>query len=96
MAASTDDEVRRAAEAVNAADALVVTAGAGMGVDSGLPDFRGGTRVLAGVSGTLIRINPREEDVPGGQIGLSLGAAEGIQRICACAERLAGRSNPRA
>ncbi len=34
-------EVRAAAAALRAADALVVTAGAGMGVDSGLPDFRG-------------------------------------------------------
>lgn len=33
--------VRRAAEVVAHADAVVVTAGAGMGVDSGLPDFRG-------------------------------------------------------
>ncbi len=33
--------VTRAAQAVAAADALLVTAGAGMGVDSGLPDFRG-------------------------------------------------------
>src|SRR5438105_14278934 len=33
--------VRRAAEAVAAAEALVIAAGAGMGVDSGLPDFRG-------------------------------------------------------
>lgn len=31
-----------AAEAITAADALLFTAGAGMGVDSGLPDFRGG------------------------------------------------------
>jgi NAD-dependent SIR2 family protein deacetylase len=31
----------RAAEALRDADALLVTAGAGMGVDSGLPDFRG-------------------------------------------------------
>jgi NAD-dependent SIR2 family protein deacetylase len=31
----------KAAEALRAADALLVTAGAGMGVDSGLPDFRG-------------------------------------------------------
>jgi len=31
----------RAAEAVRRAGALVITAGAGMGVDSGLPDFRG-------------------------------------------------------
>lgn len=30
-----------AAEAVRQADALLITAGAGMGVDSGLPDFRG-------------------------------------------------------
>jgi len=34
-------DVRAAAAAIGAADALVVTAGAGMGVDSGLPDFRG-------------------------------------------------------
>jgi len=33
--------IRAAAEAVIQADALLVTAGAGMGVDSGLPDFRG-------------------------------------------------------
>jgi NAD-dependent SIR2 family protein deacetylase len=39
--ASTDEKVRLAAEAIKAADALLVTAGAGMGVDSGLPDFRG-------------------------------------------------------
>jgi len=31
----------RAAEAVACAEALVITAGAGLGVDSGLPDFRG-------------------------------------------------------
>jgi NAD-dependent SIR2 family protein deacetylase len=31
----------RAAEAIRTADFLVITAGAGMGVDSGLPDFRG-------------------------------------------------------
>jgi len=32
---------QRAAAAIAAADALLITAGAGMGVDSGLPDFRG-------------------------------------------------------
>ncbi|MFY0537735.1 hypothetical protein [Nannocystis pusilla] len=31
----------RAAAAVRSADALMICAGAGMGVDSGLPDFRG-------------------------------------------------------
>ena len=33
--------VARAAEAVEHADTLLISAGAGMGVDSGLPDFRG-------------------------------------------------------
>ena len=32
---------RRCAEAIAGADGLLITAGAGMGVDSGLPDFRG-------------------------------------------------------
>jgi NAD-dependent SIR2 family protein deacetylase len=36
-----DREIDRAAEALGQADALIVGAGAGMGVDSGLPDFRG-------------------------------------------------------
>jgi NAD-dependent SIR2 family protein deacetylase len=35
------DAIERAAEAITSATALLVTAGAGMGVDSGLPDFRG-------------------------------------------------------
>jgi NAD-dependent SIR2 family protein deacetylase len=34
-------DVERAAEAIAAAPAFLFTAGAGMGVDSGLPDFRG-------------------------------------------------------
>ena len=34
-------DLRRAAEAIHGAKALVFTSGAGMGVDSGLPDFRG-------------------------------------------------------
>jgi NAD-dependent SIR2 family protein deacetylase len=38
---SLDEQLRRAAQAIRAADALLITAGAGMGVDSGLPDFRG-------------------------------------------------------
>jgi NAD-dependent SIR2 family protein deacetylase len=35
------DDLQRAAELIQQADALIVAAGAGMGVDSGLPDFRG-------------------------------------------------------
>jgi NAD-dependent SIR2 family protein deacetylase len=37
----TDHEINRAADAIAKADALLIGAGAGMGVDSGLPDFRG-------------------------------------------------------
>jgi NAD-dependent SIR2 family protein deacetylase len=36
-----DDAVMAAARAIRDADALLIGAGAGMGVDSGLPDFRG-------------------------------------------------------
>jgi NAD-dependent SIR2 family protein deacetylase len=35
------EQIERAARAVASAEALLITAGAGMGVDSGLPDFRG-------------------------------------------------------
>ena len=36
-----DHALDRAAAAIAAADAILIGAGAGMGVDSGLPDFRG-------------------------------------------------------
>ncbi|MDF1853383.1 MAG: hypothetical protein P1U85_21275 [Verrucomicrobiales bacterium] len=36
-----ESELKSAAEILAEADALLITAGAGMGVDSGLPDFRG-------------------------------------------------------
>jgi NAD-dependent SIR2 family protein deacetylase len=36
-----EDQLLRGAEAIGNADALIIAAGAGMGVDSGLPDFRG-------------------------------------------------------
>lgn len=36
-----NDLIVRAADAIRSSTALLVTAGAGMGVDSGLPDFRG-------------------------------------------------------
>jgi len=36
-----EEQCERAAKAIRNADALIITAGAGMGVDSGLPDFRG-------------------------------------------------------
>ena len=39
--AAVDEAVKKAAIAIAEANALFITAGAGMGVDSGLPDFRG-------------------------------------------------------
>lgn len=39
--ATLDATISQAATWVREADALIITAGAGMGVDSGLPDFRG-------------------------------------------------------
>ncbi|SPA56686.1 SIR2 family NAD-dependent protein deacylase [Cupriavidus taiwanensis] len=37
----SDEAIRQAADWIRDADGLLITAGAGMGVDSGLPDFRG-------------------------------------------------------
>ncbi len=37
----TEDKIIKAVELIRQADGLLITAGAGMGVDSGLPDFRG-------------------------------------------------------
>lgn len=36
-----ESSIRRATELISDADSLVITAGAGISVDSGLPDFRG-------------------------------------------------------
>src|SRR5689334_23307687 len=36
-----DEAIARASEAVRGATAILIACGAGMGVDSGLPDFRG-------------------------------------------------------
>ena len=40
-AAPTESTFQMAAEWIRTADALLIAAGAGLGVDSGLPDFRG-------------------------------------------------------
>ncbi|CAD6538917.1 SIR2 family NAD-dependent protein deacylase [Paraburkholderia metrosideri] len=41
MSNSQDEKLEQAAALLREADGLLITAGAGMGVDSGLPDFRG-------------------------------------------------------
>ena len=45
---SPEAAIERAARAIREANALLITTGAGMGVDSGLPDFRGRHGVWAG------------------------------------------------
>lgn len=79
-------------QAESSAKLAVVELGAG----SAIPTVRlTSEQLLQRISGTLIRVNPREDDVPSGQFGLPFGAAEGIRRICACAENLAKRGLPR-
>lgn len=54
-----------------------------LGAGTALPTIRyTSERVANRLCGRLIRINPREFNVPPGHIGLSLGAAEGIDRLC--------------
>lgn len=65
-----------------------------LGAGGAIPTVRNTSeRVVQRLDGKLIRINPREDSVPGGNIGLPLGAAEGIQKICDCAASLAEEQN---
>jgi len=41
LSAALEENIQKSAVLIQQADALVIAAGAGMGVDSGLPDFRG-------------------------------------------------------
>lgn len=66
-----------------------------LGAGSAIPTVRHTSeRVLQKITGTLIRINPREHGVPQGQIGLPFGAAKGIRRICDCMETPAEDAPP--
>ena len=69
----------------SSANLAVIELGAGITIPT---VRRTSEQVLERLGGTLIRINPREHDVPSGQIGLPFGADEGIRRICDCAENL--------
>jgi NAD-dependent SIR2 family protein deacetylase len=62
---------------------VVVEVGAG----TALPTVRNlSERVADDFGSTLIRINPRESEVPPGQLGIPLNAAEGIHRVCGLSE----------
>jgi hypothetical protein len=52
------DQLEHAADLISQADALIVAAGAGMGVDSGLPDFR-----MYGYTAELDRLNDANPSV---------------------------------
>jgi NAD-dependent SIR2 family protein deacetylase len=79
-----EQELRRAAEATRSAQALLIAAGAGMGVDSGLPDFRGPegfwkayppfsrTKVQRSVDAALV------SDRPGAGLGVLRAPAESV------------------
>lgn len=54
-----------------------------MGAGKAVPTVRLTSQSLTQrVNGTLIRINPRDYQVPYGHIAIPLGAQEGIERIC--------------
>lgn len=56
-----------------------------LGAGKAIPTVRHTSeRMCQRLGGTLIRINPREGDVPAGHIGLPFGAVEGIQKIMDC------------
>jgi NAD-dependent SIR2 family protein deacetylase len=68
-----------------------------LGAGGAIPTVRyTSERVVRHLAGKLIRINPREENVPSGHIGLPMGAAEGIQKICDSLARLADGQNRKA
>ena len=53
-----------------------------MGAGRAVPTVRlQSERATGNIESTLIRINPRDYEVPYGAIGLPLGAKEGIDRI---------------
>ena len=57
---------------------MVIECGAGTHV----PSVRHFSEQITGhFDATLIRINPREADVPRGQIGIALGASEALSKI---------------
>ncbi len=54
-----------------------------MGAGSAVPTVRMQSEQVARYqNASLIRINPREYDVPENQIGLSMGAKDGVNLIC--------------
>ena len=94
---SDSDVLQLAAQAIGRADALLIAAGAGMGVDSGLPDFRGnegfwkaypplkklGLLFAQAANPYWFHSNPEQR-----QIGIALGALDALARIAGLLEAM--------
>lgn len=75
----------------DAARLVVIELGAG----TAIPTVRHTSESLARrLQGTLIRLNPREPEVPANQIGLALGALSGIQQLDEAMKNLAKSGSP--
>jgi len=84
------DPFEQATRVLQEAEAVFITAGAGigavveMGAGKAVPTVRYQSESVARrEKATLIRINPRDHDVPDSRhISLPVGSKEGIARIC--------------
>ena len=55
-----------------------------LGAGSAIPTVRWTSeQLVARLNGRLVRVNPRECNVPAGHVGLASGAAEGVRRLAA-------------
>lgn len=68
-----DSDLDSAAETIAGAGALLVAAGAGMRLTS--------ESLVSSHGASLIRVNPREAQVPRGQIGIAAPALEALREI---------------
>ncbi|HRI13089.1 MAG TPA: NAD-dependent deacetylase, partial [Verrucomicrobiota bacterium] len=90
------DRMDRQHEAMNRWLESVRTAGARFailefGAGTAIPSVRALSEATAEyLDATLTRINPRESEVPSGQISLPLGAAEAVKRIQAALDLTTG------
>ena len=73
-------KVGRVARGVAAVDGKRIVVG-GCGAGTAIPSVRSFARNIADMQGTLIRINPREPQVPVQHVGLPLGALEAINAL---------------
>ena len=76
-----DNNLKEASRIIKEADALFITAGAGEAVATVRYNSENIARMHNAI---LIRINPRDYNVPPGHLSIPLSAAEGIDSIYQC------------